>query len=61
MHMDLKNIDNFHLFLGTTPNVSKEQKLKERSVHAWEMVFLDVPVPEGSVLGPFLFGNLGFV
>ena len=59
MHMDLKNIDNFHLLLGTTPNVSKEQKLKERSVHAWEMVFLDVP--EGSVLGPFLFGNLGFV
>ena len=35
MHMDLKNIDNFHLFLaGITPNVSKEQKLKERSVHA---------------------------
>ena len=59
MHMDLKNIDNFHLFLGTTPNVSNEQKLKERSVHAWEMLFLDVP--EGSVLGPFLFGNLGFV
>ena len=61
MHMDLKNIDNFHLFLaGITPNVSKEQKLKERSVHAWwEMLFLDVP--EGSILGPFLFGNLGFV
>ena len=59
MHMDLENIDNFHLFLGTTPNVSKEQKLKERSVHAWEMLFSDVP--EGSVLGPFLFGNLGFV